>query len=104
VLLHVLDDIRASRRRDMPKPDKFRLKGEDMREDKEMSQYVALSLALELCKSLPGWMGESSRVEPQVELSKAAEARQNSESERAFIRGPNGATSRPNPRNPHRQP
>jgi hypothetical protein len=38
----------------MPKPEKFRLKGEDMREDKELATHVARSLAVELCQSLPG--------------------------------------------------
>ena len=32
VLLHIMDEIRALRRKDMSKQDKFRLQGEDLRE------------------------------------------------------------------------
>ena len=53
----------------MPKPDKFRLKGEDMREDHELSVYVTNTLVKELCRSL----GDSYRQDPDAQ--KAAEAR-----------------------------
>ena len=66
VLLYILDEIRALRRRDMAKPEKFRLQGDDMREDQEMSIFIAVSLASELCKSLS----------QDPEQQKAAEARQ----------------------------
>jgi peptide-N4-(N-acetyl-beta-glucosaminyl)asparagine amidase len=110
VLLYILDEIRALRRRDMSKNDKFRLKGEDMREDQEMSRFIALSLATELVKSL----------DKNSDVHKAEEARLNGESSRRHsnfvaietdnmiaeangvrVRGPNGATGAPNPRNPH---
>jgi peptide-N4-(N-acetyl-beta-glucosaminyl)asparagine amidase len=76
-LLYILEEIKALRRKDMEKNERLRSKAEDIREDQEMSQHVALSLALELCKSLPGWMGPETRQE--VDMSKAAEARQEGE-------------------------
>jgi hypothetical protein len=51
----------------MSKQEKFALKGEDMRENFELSQYVAQSLVHELCRSF----------DKHDESSKAAEARQN---------------------------
>jgi peptide-N4-(N-acetyl-beta-glucosaminyl)asparagine amidase len=109
VLLHVLDEIRATRRRDMPKPDKFRLKGEDMREDRELSLFVTNSLVKELCRSLKDH-------HPDPDAQKAAEARRAgtlcvassqtsltvaAEANGLRVRGPNGATGAPDPRNPH---
>jgi peptide-N4-(N-acetyl-beta-glucosaminyl)asparagine amidase len=81
-LLYILEEIKNLRRKDIDKNERLRLKAEDIREDQEMSQHVALSLALELCKSLPGWMGPEQKQE--VDMSKAAEARQ--EGERMFRR------------------
>ena len=70
VLLYILDEIRALRRRDMTKQERFALKGEDMREDFELSSYVAQSLVQELSRSL----------DKHNDSQKAAEARQNGES------------------------
>jgi peptide-N4-(N-acetyl-beta-glucosaminyl)asparagine amidase len=107
-LLHILDDIRVSRRRDMPKPDKFRLKGEDMREDRELGLFVTNSLVKELCRSLKD-------IQPDPDAQKAAEARRSgmllpcyrptsltvaAESNGLRVTGPNGATGAPDPRNP----
>jgi peptide-N4-(N-acetyl-beta-glucosaminyl)asparagine amidase len=109
VVLHVLDEIRASRRRDMPKPDKFRLQGEDMCEDRELSLFVTNSLVKELCRSLKDH-------QPDPDAQKAAEARRAgmfclscsrlllilpAEANGLRVRGPNGATGAPDPRNPH---
>jgi len=66
VLLYILDEIRNMRRRDMSKQERFVLKGEDMREDFELSSYVARSLVHELCRSL----------DKNSASAKAAEARQ----------------------------
>jgi peptide-N4-(N-acetyl-beta-glucosaminyl)asparagine amidase len=93
VLLHVLEELRQQRRNDMPKPEKFRLKGEDMREDKELSINVARSLAMDLCQSLPG------AIRQVDHRPKAAEAREHAENDSTRVRGPNGATGRPNPHN-----
>jgi hypothetical protein len=51
----------------MSKQERFVLKGEDMKENFELSQYVAQSLVDELCRSF----------DKDAETSKAAEARQN---------------------------
>ena len=50
VLLHILDDIRANRRKNMPKQDKFRLEGEDMRENRELRHNVVSAITAEVCK------------------------------------------------------
>lgn len=47
-------EIKNMRRRDMNKTDKFRLEGEDIREDKEFRQNVIESLARDICRMLPG--------------------------------------------------
>ncbi|KAF2666630.1 hypothetical protein BT63DRAFT_433742 [Microthyrium microscopicum] len=90
-LLYVIEEIRNLRRRDLAKPEKFRLKGEDMKEDKELAQNIAIDLALELCQSLPGAV-----LVPETR-SKAEEAGQAAQNDPTRVRGPNGATSRPNP-------
>ena len=69
-LLHIVDEIRSMRRRDMNKTDKFRLEGEDMREDREFRQYMIESLAKEISRMLPG----GSRVNPDIQ--KAIEQRE----------------------------
>jgi hypothetical protein len=40
VLLHIMDEIRALRRKDMSKQDKFRLQGEDLRESTATSSLL----------------------------------------------------------------
>lgn len=67
MLLYILDEIRNTKRRDMSKQERFQLKGEDMREDFELSSYVARSLVNELCRSL----------DQNSASAKAAEAREN---------------------------
>ena len=59
VLIHILDEIRASRRRDMDKKDKFRLEGEDMREDREFRQVMVETLARDIARMWPGGDGLS---------------------------------------------
>jgi len=51
----------------MSKQERFHLQGEDMREDFELSSYVARSLVNELCRSL----------DKNSASAKAAEARDN---------------------------
>ena len=50
VVLHIMDEIRAMRRSNMSKQEKFRLQGEDLREAKELREYVIRSLAHEVSK------------------------------------------------------
>lgn len=105
VLLYILGEIRNERRKNLSKQDKFRLEGEDMRESKELRLYVAQSIAAELCKIIPDEFyngGNRRPPRPDPDAQKAAEARQE-ESDRARVRGPNGARGAPNPRNPFDQ-
>jgi peptide-N4-(N-acetyl-beta-glucosaminyl)asparagine amidase len=110
VLLYILDEIRAMKRKNMAKQEKFKLEGEEMREYRELQGYVATAIAAEICKIIPedfyndGTAHRSPRSDPDA--SKAAEARQESaqaDSERARVRGPHGARSAPNPHHPHDQ-
>ena len=48
VLLHILDGIRAERRKNMSKQDKFRLEGEDMHEDRELRHYIVSAIAADV--------------------------------------------------------
>jgi len=72
VLLYILEEIRHLIRKDLPKPEKFRLKGEDMREDKELSLTVARNLTAQLIQSI-----EDAKNPPT--MPKAEEARLNCE-------------------------
>lgn len=73
VVLHIMDEIRALRRRNMDKKEKFRLEGEDMREDREFRQFIIESLARDIARLLPGAV----RVDPDAQ--KAAEQRADAE-------------------------
>ncbi|KAI9690599.1 MAG: peptide-N4-(N-acetyl-beta- glucosaminyl)asparagine amidase [Bogoriella megaspora] len=75
--LHILNEIRSIRRRDMPKQDKFRLEGEDIRERKELQAYVVMAIAAEICKIM-------SRDDPDAQ--KAEEARRDGETQ--YVREP----------------
>lgn len=70
-LLYILDEIRNLRRKDLSKPEKFHLQGEDMRENNQLGQLIAENIAMELCLSLPGAVHQ-----PETK-TKAEEARQN---------------------------
>ena len=50
VLLHILDDIRAVRRKNMSKQEKFLLEGEDMNEDRELRHYIVSAIAADVSK------------------------------------------------------
>jgi peptide-N4-(N-acetyl-beta-glucosaminyl)asparagine amidase len=112
VLLWILDEIRATKRKNMSKQDKFRLEGEEMREYRELQGYVASAITAEICKIIPdrffnGSSANNRTPRPDPDASKAAEARQNSaqaEVDRTRIRGPNGARGAPNPQHPQHPP
>jgi peptide-N4-(N-acetyl-beta-glucosaminyl)asparagine amidase len=70
VLLYIINEIRAMRRKDMSKQEKFKLQGEDMREEYELSTIVAKTLVVELCRNL------QTRLRPDADAQKVAEARQ----------------------------
>lgn len=87
-LIHMLREIKAMRRKDMDKKEKFRLMTEDTREDEEFRRNVIESLALTISKILPGGdAATKGRSDPDAQ--KAAEAAQEAALLRA--RGTRGA-------------
>ena len=54
VLLWIINDIRRTRRENMPKEDRRRLFIEDEREEKELRDYVIQTLTASLSSMLPG--------------------------------------------------
>ena len=104
VLLYIINEIREMRRKNMPKQEKFKLEGEDMRESKELRQFVAQAIAAEVCKIVPGDFSQSAR-RPDPDAAKAAEARQEAEQNRVWERyrafDPTRGAS--DPRNPNNQ-
>lgn len=104
VLLHIMDEIRAMRRNNMSKQDKFRLEGEDMRENRELRGYVMSSIAQEVSQ-IPVediLSGRSSRrLDPDAQ--KALEGRTSGNSEWIRARGEGGrGTPGQDPRNQQR--
>jgi len=53
VLLYIMDEIRATRRANLSKQDKFRLQGEDAREQKELRSHIVAAIAHEVSKLNP---------------------------------------------------
>jgi peptide-N4-(N-acetyl-beta-glucosaminyl)asparagine amidase len=82
-LIYILDEIRAMRRKDMSKQEKFKLKGEDIREEYELSTIVAKTLVVELCRTLLKNGTEPPKPTPQsiidADAQKVQEARQEAE-------------------------
>lgn len=78
VLLHILGEIKAMRRRDMDKKERFRLNAEDMKEDADLRKLIIEALAYNVSRILPGGDGVkgdgASRSDPDAQ--KAAELRQ----------------------------
>lgn len=97
-LLYILNEIRSIRRRDLSKQDKFRLEGEDIREQKELQANVVMAIAAEVCKLMPGATGEGRRF-PDPDAQKAEDARQDGETQ--YVLAP-GQDSRQSPHNPRR--
>ncbi|KAF2741286.1 hypothetical protein EJ04DRAFT_1665 [Polyplosphaeria fusca] len=107
VLLHIMDEIRAMRRSNMSKQDKFRLEGEDMRENRELRNQVISSIAHEVSKlSVDDILsGRSSRPpRPDPDTQKALESRTSGNSEwiRQRGEGGRGAPNQQHPRDPTR--
>lgn len=104
VLLHIMDEIRAMRRNNMSKHDKFRLEGEDMRENRELRNCVISSIAHEVSRmSVEDIIaGRSRHPRPDPDAQKAAEARTSGASEWIRSRG-EGGRGTPNQQNPRDQ-
>ncbi|KAF3047819.1 peptide-N4-(N-acetyl-beta- glucosaminyl)asparagine amidase [Didymella keratinophila] len=100
VLLHIMDEIRAVRRKDMSKQDKFRLNGEDLRESKELRGYVISSIANDIIRLKPQ---DIINGMPPQESDKALEGRMSGN--QAWIRARNeqgrGQSNQQDPRNQH---
>lgn len=100
VLLHIMDEIRAVRRKDMSKQDKFRLNGEDLRESKELRGYVISSIANDIIRLKPQDIINGT---PPQESDKALEGRMSGN--QAWIRARNeqgrGQSNQQDPRNQH---
>ena len=82
VLLHILDGIRAGRRKNMSKQEKFRLEGEDMHEDRELRYYIVSAIAADVSKIClddlyrQSLNGGSVAARPTAAEQKALEGRQ----------------------------
>jgi peptide-N4-(N-acetyl-beta-glucosaminyl)asparagine amidase len=95
-LIHIVREIKAMRRKDMDKKERFDLMAQDSREDEEFRRYVIESLAFTISRILPGGdatKSASQRSDPDAQ--KAAEARREAEILRA--RGGRNAPSMPRP-------
>lgn len=83
VLLHILEEIRAKRRSDMSKQEKFKLEGEDMRETRELREYLVTSIARQICKlnvdDIIKGRATGGVRRPDADSSKAAERREERE-------------------------
>ncbi|EON62524.1 hypothetical protein W97_01747 [Coniosporium apollinis CBS 100218] len=94
VLHYIIAEIRANRRANMSKQDKFRLQGEDMREERELRYNYITAIAQEICKInpedilKPGNGAGNRRADPDAQ--KAAEGRQSGEAEWIRRRGEGG--------------
>lgn len=69
VLLHILGEIKAMRRRDMDKQERFRLNAEDMKEDADFRKMIIEALAYNVSLILPGGdnaKSDISRTDPDV--------------------------------------
>lgn len=107
VLLHIMDEIRSLRRQNLPKQEKFRLEGEDMRENRELRHYVISALTAEVCKISPediirggprrGNGGPDHDPTKAAEANQALEGRQSGDASWVNARGEGG-------RGPPRQP
>jgi peptide-N4-(N-acetyl-beta-glucosaminyl)asparagine amidase len=106
-LLYILDEIRAMKRKNLPKQEKFKLQGEEMREYRELQLIVAQSIAAEICKIIPDdfYNGRPSRpVRSDPDAQKAAEARAEAAYAEAERQRLQLARRAPGPHNPDQQP
>jgi peptide-N4-(N-acetyl-beta-glucosaminyl)asparagine amidase len=103
VLLHIMDEIRATRRANMSKQDKFRLQGEDIREAKELRASVISSIAHAVSKLRPEDIINAQvtrRLDPDAQ--KALEGRMSGNAQWIRARGEGGQQqNHQDPRNQH---
>ncbi|PPJ54254.1 hypothetical protein CBER1_05148 [Cercospora berteroae] len=96
VLLHILAEIRAMRRRDMDKQERFRLNAEDMKEDADFRKMIIEALAYNVSRILPGGDGvKSDRSRTDPDALKALESAQEERQRQRALR---------NQQNNHQQP
>ena len=81
VLMHILAEIKAMRRRDMEKKERFRLNAEDMKEDAELRKLIIEALAYHVSCILPGGDGikgdgETHQTSSDGDAQKVIESRQ----------------------------
>ena len=76
VLNHIIREIKALRRRDMDKKEKFRLMAEDTREDEEFRKYVIENIASQISKILPSDGASTNRRRDDPDAAKALESQQ----------------------------
>ena len=103
VLLHIMSEIRAMRRNNMTKQDKFRLEGEDMREERELRNNVIASIAQQVCKINADDI-ISGRYTPRSDTDgpKALEGRTSGNAQWIHARGEGGrGTPNQDPHNQH---
>ncbi|KAJ4286465.1 Protein png1 [Kalmusia sp. IMI 367209] len=93
----------AMRRNNMSKQDKFRLEGEDMREDRELRGYVISSIAHQVSKiNAEDIVNGRSSPRPDPDGQKALEGRTSGNSQWIRARGEGGrGTPNQDPRNQH---
>jgi peptide-N4-(N-acetyl-beta-glucosaminyl)asparagine amidase len=98
-----MTELRAMRRSNMSKQEKFRLEGEDMREDRELRGYVISSIAQKVSKiNAEDILSGRSSSRPEAEAPKALEGRTSGNSQWIRARG-EGGQSTPNPQDPRNQ-
>jgi peptide-N4-(N-acetyl-beta-glucosaminyl)asparagine amidase len=88
-LIHIVREIKAMRRKDMDKKERFTLMSEDTREDEEFRRNVIESLAFTISRILPGGDASKASQRSDPDAQKAAEAQREAEALRA--RGHGGA-------------
>ena len=104
VLLHIMDEIRALRRNNMSKQEKFVLQGEDLREGKELRNNVITSIAHEVSKLRAEEIinGRLSVRRPDSDADKALEGRLSGNTQWVRARG-EGGRGQPNQQDPRNQ-
>jgi len=106
VLMHIIREITALRRRDMDKKEKFRLNADDMREDGELRRMIIEALAYNISRILPGGDGAGKGLRegrPDPDAQKAAEMRQSANAEWVRARGDTGGNQQAGGPRRHRQ-